>query len=517
MNSAIRLHLIALLSLSSLAAADTITGHVVSSTGVPVANVNIDAIRVSNGNDENLGNDGTNANGDFVTTIPPNVYDLYFFPPAPPASSHVALVLRNVVVAGTKNLGTLTLPPGFLVSGRVQTQSGAPLSNVTLQVIDQVTGEDVPLAVRKTNAFGNFDVAVPRNAIELRFDATDVVTPVVASKLLTLTPVANTNLGNVTLVPGFRVTGHVQRSANGVALSGVDLDFTSRATHETAYTPNDNSDSLGNFSVVVPQGKFDIDFCAPFADRLVGALIPRRIISADTDLGVIALDPGFVLTGTIRSFSGLAQNNADVDVEIQSTGAKVNTCNDNSNGSGVYSILVPAGNLKVTFHPPSFDLGLGSDVRSDILVSADRTLDGSLPACAAPVNYGAGTAGTGGFVPHLTFSGGAPAAGNSAFAYELTGGRGGAVATLIISVQQRSLPAFGGTLLVGTSHSNSVRISTTLGGTPGVGGAGSARVNLPFSIGLATGIDIYAQFAVHDPLAQEGWALSEGLQYRVCQ
>jgi hypothetical protein len=57
---------------------------------------------------------------------------------------------------------------------------------------------------------------------------------------------------------------------------------------------------------------------------------------------------------------------------------------------------------------------------------------------------------------------------------------------------------------------------TTLGGTPGVGGAGSTRIELPFTIGLLTGFDVYAQFAVRDPLAPQGWALSDGLMFRVC-
>lgn len=516
MNSSSRFTFVALLALSPLCAADTITGRVLSSTGVPVSGVNIDAIRVSNGNDQDLANDGTTATGDFSTTIPPGVYDLRFFPPAPPASSHVTLVLRNVVVAGTKSLGTLTLPPGFLVSGRVQTQAGVPLPNVNIQVIDALTGNEVLLTVRKTNAFGNFNVAVPRNAIELRLDGSDILTPVVASSRLTLTPAANTNLGNLSLAPGFRVTGRVVRSANGLGVAGVDLDV-SDSSGTTLYLPDDNTNSLGNFSVVVPQGLYDVEFCAPFAQRLVGETISGRAISSDQDLGILSLEPGFVLSGTIRSFSGLAQANADVDVEIQTPRAKVTTCSDNSNASGLYSIVVPAGNLRVTFRPPGFNLGLGSDVRSNVLVSADTLLDGSLPFCAAPVNYGAGLAGTGGFVPHLSSSGGVPANGNPAFAFELSGGRGGAFAALILSLQQRSLPSLGGTLLVSVSPAVSVRVLTTLGGTPGVAGAGSARVTPLLPIGLAAGFDLFAQFAVRDPLAPQGWALSDGLRFRVCQ
>jgi hypothetical protein len=327
--------------------------------------------------------------------------------------------------------------------------------------------------------------------------------------------VANTNLGNLTLDPGFRVTGHVQRSANGTPVASVDLDFTRRFAGEMLWVPDDNTNSLGNFSVVLPQGRFDIEFCPPSSQRLVGTRIDKRQVAADQDLGIIALDPGFVLSGTIRSFSGQVQVNADVDVAIESTGAKVQTCGDNSNASGVYSVIVPAGNLRVSFHPPSFNLGLGSDVRT-VLVGADTALDGSLPSCAAPVNYGSGLAGTGGFVPHLASSGGVPATGNTAFAYELSGGRGGAQAGLMVSLEQRSLPAFGGTLLVSPSPSMSIQIFRTLGGAPGVGGAGSVRVTLPVSIDLLAGLDIFAQFAVRDPLAPQGWALSDGLRFRVC-
>lgn len=192
------------------------------------------------------------------------------------------------------------------------------------------------------------------------------------------------------------------------------------------------------------------------------------------------------------------------------------TCGDNSNAAGVYAVLVPAANLRVAFHPPGSAANLGSEIVS-VLVSGDTVLDGTLPFCASPGNYGSGLAGTRGFVPHLASSGGVPLSGNSSFAFELSGGRGGAFAALIVSLEPRSLPVLGGTLLVGASSAISVRIPTTLGGTPGVGGAGSARVPMPVSLGLLGGLDIFAQFAVRDPLAPQGWALSDGLAFRVCR
>jgi hypothetical protein len=508
--------LLALFATAPLASADLVTGRIVGPSGAGVPGVDIDAVRVSNGNEEdNLENDGTSATGDFSTTIPPGVYDLYFFPPVPPTTTHLPLVVRNVVITGTRNLGTLQLAPGIALSGRIQTQSGAPVGGVTLEVVDESTGAVVPLANDRSNAFGNFNLAVPAGMLELRLDATSVLTPVLASRRLALAPAASTNLGNITLPPGFTVTGHVQRSADATAVGGVDLDLVDVATGEKLFLPHDNTSALGDFSVVVPAGTYDVELCAPFASRLVGKVLRNQVVSTSLALGTIALAPGFVLSGTIRSFSGTLQAGADVDV--RSAGASVLTCSDNSNASGAYAVIVPAGTLKVTLHPPSFTLSLGSDVHKNVLVSADLTLDGTLPFCAPAANYGAGLAGTGGVVPHLAVSGGTPVAGNDAFAYELQSGRGGAQAYLMISLAPHSQALLGGTLLVLPGPCCSAFYPVTLGGAAGAAGAGNLRFPLPFPIDLAAGVNLYAQFFVQDPAAPQGWAFSDAVQFRVCR
>lgn len=510
------LPVLAALLLGSTSFADFITGTVVDSNGVPMPGVNIDAIRLSNGNNINLSNDGTDAAGFFLTTIPADVYDLIFYPPAPPASTQVPLVLHNVVVAGTKNLGTLHLTAGWTISGHVQTQAGLPIGQVPLLLTDMATGFDVPQPNKKTDAFGNFLLISPKNAINLVLDASKLVTPVVGSKSLDLTPTANTNLGNIVLPNAFRVTGHVQRSSNGLSVAGVDLDFKDLATGVSLFTPNDNTDALGNFSVAVPAATYNIDFAASFATHLAGKRLAGQVVTGTQSLGTIALDDGAVLSGTIKSWDNVLQANADVDVYHQSTGELVPTSGDNSNASGAYQVIVPLDNLKVVFRPPSFTVPLSSDVRTNFLVTVSTTLNGVLPACALPNNYGTGLAGTGGIVPHLTFSGGTTRDGNSAFAYELQSGRGGALAILTLSAFQRNIPFRGGTLLVDTSAGASIKVVTVLGGPAGGAGVGVKHVLTPFPLGAATNFDIYAQFAVKDSAAVQGYAFSDGMHFRVC-
>jgi len=509
------LPLLAAFLLGSTAFADFITGTVKTSTGAPAVGVNIDAIRLSNGNNINLSNDGTDATGFFNTTIPADVYDLWFFPP--PGSSDVTLVLHNVVVSGTKVLGTLNLQAGAVLTGHVQTQGAVPIATLDLWVTDQVTNQAVPLANRRTDAFGNFQITVPKNAIELDFDATSVQpTFVLGSRAMFLSPTANTNLGTIVMPPGMIVTGHVQRSAGGTPMAGVDLDFKSTTAGGVEYTPNDNTDALGNFSVVVKAGTYNVDFSPAFATHIAGKRLAAQNVAANLSLGTVALDNGAVLSGTIKSWDNVAQLNGDVDVYRTSTGELVPTAGDNSNASGAYQVIVPLDNLKVVFRPPNFTVPLSSDVHTNFLVTVNTTLNGVLPACALPNNYGTGLAGTGGIVPHLTFSGGTTRDGNSAFAYELQGGRGGALAILTLSAFQRNIPFRGGTLLVDISSGASIKVVTVLSGPAGGAGVGVKHVLTPFPLGVATNFDIYAQFAVKDAAAVQGYAFSDGMHFRVC-
>ena len=511
------LPVLALALLASAASAQVITGTVLAPNGAPMPGVNIDVIRVSNGNNETVANDGTNALGQFTATLSRNdVFDIWFFPPPPPATSHVTYVMRNVVVSGTKNLGTIQLQAGAILSGTIQTTSGTPVSGLDLRVFDNVTGFEVPLMQNTTSAFGTFQVAVPKNSIDVLYDGASAQPAfVLVSQTRTYSLTANTNVGIIAMEPGFIVSGHVQRTSNALPVSGVDLDLKNVNTGASLVLTNDNTGATGNFSLIVPAGTYDVDFAAPVALRLAGKRVPALSVSANTVVPTVSLDNGALVSGIIRSFNGTVQVNADVDVYRQSTGELVPSFADNSSATGAYSVVVPVGTVEIAFRPPSYTVPLGSDVHSNLLVTSDIVLDGSLPSCPAPNNFGAGLAGTGGFVPHLAATGGTTRVGNPSFALQLSNGRGAATGVLVISGQQRSVPLFGGTLLVNTNPALSVKIPVVLTGAAGVGGVGTKTVpaSLPATV---ANLDAYCQFALHDTGAVQGWSFSDGLHFKVC-
>lgn len=507
------LALLALPFLSSLSFADLVTGRIVGANGVGVPGINIDAFRVSNGNEENnIFNDGTDANGNFSTTIPAGLYDLHFLPPGPPTTTHVPLVVRNVVISGTRALGTLTLEAGVALSGHLQTQAGTPVANVSLQLFDLASGFQIPETQDKSNAFGNFSLAAPLRPVELRLVTTGLLTPVLVSQRMTLTPVATVNLGNITLQDGFVVSGHVQRTVGGTAVTGLDLDFIDQSTGAELWTPNDSTNALGNFATIVPAGTFDLELCPTIATRLVARRLTATV-GAPLDLGLISLDTGFLLSGTVRSFAGIAQAGADLDVGVAGLG-KVLTCNDNTNATGGYSVVVPGGTLRVIFHPPSYTLGLGTQVVRNVVVSADRVLDGVLPACDPATNYGTGLAGTGGVVPSLAMAGGVATLDNPNHAFQISGGRGGATGFLMIGFGSASVPVLGGTLLV--APTNAVFAPIALGGAAGQAGAGSLSMPTQIVPDLI-GARFYCQAFIRDPLAVQGWSITNATTFEVCR
>ncbi len=494
-------------------AADTITGKVVDTNGIGVANVNIDAFEQSTGDPVTLMNDGTDANGCFTTTIPAGVYLIRFLPPPPPTTTHLVLDVPSVVVVGTKNMGTLVLPPGVSLGGHVQRSGGFPVPGVNIDLIDLVAKKQLVIQCDFTDSSGDFLIAVPANAIELRLDATPVPFPVLASTALQLSPTGNTTLPPITLQPGFDLSGTVE-DENGDPVKDADIDVFDSTTSQEQYTPGDNTDDNGDFSVVVAAGTYDVEVCPDQGDLLVAEAVGPISVSSNTSVGLIVLEPGAVLSGTVRNSGGQPLANVDIDVDLAGTATSVVTCNDNTNGSGFYSVIVPFTTIDVRF-TPNFSLPYGTAFSQNVVITGNRTLNATLPNCPFPTNYGTGLAGTGGIVPHITTSGGAPSVENEDFQIECQDARGGSLAILVLSLSPASIPALGGTILVNIGAGQHINVTTMTSGTPGAPGAGSFSFAFP-SLAGAAGFAAYAQFGVRDPNAVRGWAMSEGLEMHFC-
>jgi hypothetical protein len=494
--------------ISSPAGADLLVGKVVGPGGAPVAGVNIDAVDQSTGNDVLLANDSTDANGDFQVTIPAGVYTISFLPPPPPASTAFALDVPNVVVSGTANLGTVALEAGVVLSGTVRTSSGAPVAGLDVDVRDLATGLDLYIAHDKTDSSGQFAVPCVLGDVELELKANKLGGAPLVSQDMVLAITGNESIGIVTLQPGHIVVGRVL-TQGGAPVAGADLDAMDVATGIDVYTPGDNTDAQGDFELIVPAGTFDFDVCPQLASSLAVEVVEGVAVSSGVDLGNITLSPGVLLSGVIRDTLGAPVPGADVDLSHPVTGADVPICGEHAGLDGSYAFTAPVGTWDVSFEPAGYDLPLGADVHPAVSLFSPATIDGALPPCPFLTNYGGGTAGTGGKIPRLKSSGGAPRVGNDAYAFVVKDALGGAFVALLLSNGKLNQAYLGGKLLIDPTS-----MLPLLGAASPSGEAGFP---LPVAITAElVGLSGYAQAFVLDPGAIQGVSMSRGGRVDFC-
>ena len=161
---------------------------------------------------------------------------------------------------------------------------------------------------------------------------------------------------------------------------------------------------------------------------------------------------------------------------------------------GWYEVRVKAATI-ATSSPQSYALV--------VTANCDVPVDGGF------TTYGTGTPGTGGFVPALALSG-SPDLGED-ISLDVTKGRGGAAALVVMGFARDNAPYAGGQLLVLPPW---ITFLVTLGGTPGAGGAGSISLadTIPDDDPALIGAVIDFQVLVADPAATKKIALSNGAE-----
>jgi hypothetical protein len=490
------------LLIGSLAHADAITGRVVDGNGVGVAGVDIDFVSLGSGGNPHEMNDGTDANGNFLTTLDPGVYEVRFFAPPPPATTLLTGVRTPVVVTGTVNLGTIILTSGVLLQGTAKNSANAPVGGIKVNAFHTTTGAAVLLKNNVTSAFGTFQVAVPATALRLDYTTNAVVGQTLVPKRSFVTVSGATNLGTVSFQNGFHVTGTAQ-TQTGVAVPGANLDVIDPLTNEKLYTPGDNTSSTGLFDVVLAAGTYDFELSRPAALALVGVLREAVAISTTTNLGTFTMRNGVFLTGTIRDRKGAPVQGADVNVHEVATGLPVALGSDNSNAAGFYSVVVPTGLLNVVFAPPTNRNQFNKDRHDGVNITANTVLDGRLPGAprmspnseaptlAPPIlPFARGTAGTLG-VPFIQGS-----LRGTRLTIHVLGGRPGARAALAFGLAQQGL-------------ANDAHLVNALARVQvDLDADGAARVEVPRAVLQNLKSPLFAQAWIRDSNAQSGIALS---------
>lgn len=369
--------LLVLVAVASPALAATISGRVTGERGEPIPGVDLDFFVVATGQEQSANGDVTDAGGNYSTTVPNEVYDVTYTPPA--GSRYAGHVERNVNL-NVDQVRDVVLRDAWFVSGDVVRQDdGQPAANVDLDFEDLTTGEKIFTPKDSTDAAGHYSVAVPIGIYRITFDGPAPALPSDPPQLATemreevsVTGERDVSLPLVSMALGYAVDGEVQDS-KGDVVPRVDLDFRPAGQPEKIFTHHDNTDARGRYHVIVPAGTYDIEFDPPPGSPLAAKTRKNVAVSADVNLGVDVLSDGWAVQGFVRDPDGNALRGVDLDFALTATGAPVATAHDDTDGTGHYLVRVPTGTYDIAYTPLVNSL-VDPDTSSGVSVAADRTL-----------------------------------------------------------------------------------------------------------------------------------------------
>src|SRR5262249_1579569 len=159
-------------------------------------------------------------------------------------------------VSASAGMGVVTLHPGTLVSGTVLTPSLGAAANVDIKWVDVAADHRRFLSKTLTDVNGAWSIRVPQGTWRLDFRPAATTTFGAGERLPLAVGAAAISGLTDTLRTGSVVTGTVRTKSGNVKLKNVDVSFFDECSGKSIATAHDNTDVNGNFSVVVPPGKY---------------------------------------------------------------------------------------------------------------------------------------------------------------------------------------------------------------------------------------------------------------------
>ncbi len=328
-----------------------VSAQFIGPTGAPLFGVNMNTY-LMDGTKLYTPHDGTDVFGYVDIGAPANAQ--VRIRGVPPVGSGLVPFEQIMTLTASVNLGTITLRQGYPVTGTVTDKiNNLPIAGAQIVTTNMLTGEVVVQINKLTNAVGAFNVVVPFGLYQV-----EIIQPLgnlhAAKQLLGLPIItAGYNLGLIGLERGFTVTGTVLSPSGPVGNSDTDM-FT--ADGYKLYTPNDNTNAAGVFSVVIPAGTYQFRVDPQVIYGVVGARTANITISANTALPTVNLAAGVPLTLNVTDFNGAPVGNANLNFADPTTGAQVIIAGDFADATGHINAIVPMGTWNMTIQAPQGSL-----------------------------------------------------------------------------------------------------------------------------------------------------------------
>jgi len=255
-------------------------------------------------------------------------------------------------LSADRSLGTVVMPPAFLVTGTVLDPGLTPLQGAEFQVRDLGTGIELYTPADITDASGVAAFLIPAGTYD--FTAVPPIGPAYASRTArNVVVAADLVLPSLALPTGVNLFAHCVDGV-GVAVSGVDCNVDSLPGPQRLETPNDLSDAIGNIAVVITTGARRLAFVPPVATRLLPVVFDSVEVTGLLDLGSIVHPGGHWVSVTLREAgSGYPIPGANLDFVNLATGRTALTIGDVTNDSGFSRVTTDQSSYRLIVRAPS--------------------------------------------------------------------------------------------------------------------------------------------------------------------
>jgi len=381
--------LFSIILMTQTATAFTVSGIVRDPSLNPVSNVDV-FLFDGGGNPISIPLTFTNIDGFYeIINLPSGSYFLDF---EPSTSSHLLATREPLTISGANAILDVNLELGYYLSGYVTDSMGVGLFEVDLNVYDQLTGIQLNTPGDNTDETGFYDVVVPAGVFRLLYRS-------IAGARLVPVQITNVTINSdttidATMYSGFYVSG-VVTGPGGVPVADADLDADNSITGIRVYTPGDNTNSNGEYQLLLPGGIFNINVTPDPIEHLVPGMEFSFIVNSDVTLN-FSLESGYIITGLVTNPDGLPVEDVDLDCYDISTGLKRITPSDNTDENGIYQIVLPSGTYDIDFKPPAvppylapvraYNIAINNDIVYNITLSSGVLLSGNITsASGAPI------------------------------------------------------------------------------------------------------------------------------------
>ncbi len=262
----------------------------------------------------------------------------------------------------------------WTVSGQVTNSNMQGIQAVDLDFEDQSIGQIIFTPNDDTDSNGNYSTTVPTGTYRIFFNA-----PPGSGYFdgrLDDEVINSDRVIDMTLSSGIFVSGFV-KDTNGVGLFNVDLNFYDAVTGVNMGSVDDNTDVSGFYNVLAePNKTYNILYRPPLGDPHVAHQANGVVVgTSNVSRPDVVLATGFFVSGSVfREGTNNPVQSADIDVENSTTGDPVVVGFDNTDGNGIYQVVLPAGTYDMLANPPAGQ-GLAGQVEPNVVVTANTVVD----------------------------------------------------------------------------------------------------------------------------------------------